>query len=117
MAPPFFPPSGPRSTIQISGGDDVEIVLDDDHRVAARDEPVDDGEQAVDVGWMEAGRRLVHDVYVAGPGHLGGEFEALRFAAREGGQRLAEAQIAHAYVDQELQAASDSGASFSRIFD
>ena len=34
----------------VGGGDDVEVVLDDDHRVARRDEPVEDAEQAVDVG-------------------------------------------------------------------
>ena len=77
-------------------------------------EPVDDAEQAVDVGRVEAGGRFVHDVDVAGAGQLGGELEALRFAAREGGQRLAEAQIADAHVDQELQAAPDAGASFRR---
>ena len=43
--------------------------------------------------------------------------EALRFAAGEGGQRLAEAQVADAHVDQELQAAPDDGASFPRILD
>ena len=68
----------------VGGGDDVEVVLDDDHGVAAaRDEPVDDAEHAVDVGRVEAGGRLVHDVDVTGPGQLGGELEALRFAAGE----------------------------------
>ena len=37
--------------------------------------------------------------------------------AREGRQRLAEAQIADAHVDQELQAAPDAGASLPRILD
>ena len=55
------------------GGDDVEVVIDDNHRVADRDEPVDDAEQGVDVGRVEAGGRLVYDVNVAGPGQLGGE--------------------------------------------
>ena len=32
----------------VGGGDDVQVVLDDDHRVAARDEPVDDAEEPVD---------------------------------------------------------------------
>ena len=34
----------------VSGGDDVEVVFDDDNRVPRGDEPVDDGQQAVDVG-------------------------------------------------------------------
>ena len=71
--------------------------------------------QAVDVSRVETRRRLVHDVDVARPGQLGGELEPLRFAARKGGQRLAEAQIADAYVDQKLQAAPDAATSFPRI--
>ena len=60
---------------------------------------------------MEAGGRLVHDVDVTGPGPLGGEPEALRFAAGEGGQRLTQAQVADAHVDQEPQAAPDARSS------
>lgn len=52
---------------------------------------------------MSAGWRPVVG-YVAAPRQLGGQLEALRFAAREGRQRLAEAQIPDAHVDQELQA-------------
>ena len=99
MAPPPFPALGSQVDDPVGGGDDIKVVLDDDHRVAARDEPVDDAEQPVDVGRVEAGRRLVHDVDVSGPRQLGGQLEALRFAAREGRQRLAEAQIADAHVD------------------
>ena len=70
----------------VGGGYDVEVVLDDDHRVSAGDESIDDGEQPVDVGRMKAGGRFVHDADVAAPRQLGGELEALRFAAREGRQ-------------------------------
>ena len=66
---------------------------------------------------MEASGRFVHDVDVAAPRQFGGELEALRFAAREGRQRLAEAQIADAHIDQDLQAAPDASASFPRTLD
>ena len=59
-----------------------------DHRVAARNEPIDDGEQA----------RL--------------SAASLRRSASppgEGGQRLAEAQIADAHVGQKLQTPPDAG--------
>ena len=52
-----LPTFGSQIHDPVGGGDDVEVVLDDDHRVAARDEPVDDAEQAVDVGRVEAGVR------------------------------------------------------------
>ena len=42
--------------------DDVEVVLDHDHRVAQRREPVEDFEELADVVEVEAGRRLVEDV-------------------------------------------------------
>ena len=51
-----LPALGSQVDDPVGGGDDIEVVLDDDHRVAARDEPVDDAEQAVDVGRVEAGR-------------------------------------------------------------
>ena len=42
--------------------DHVEIVLDHEHRVAAVDEPLQHLEQLLDVGEVQAGRRLVEDV-------------------------------------------------------
>src|SRR5579859_2555461 len=41
---------------------DVEVVLDDDDRVPRVDEAVQDLEELLDVGEVEAGRRLVEDV-------------------------------------------------------
>ena len=38
------------------------VVLDHDHRPAGVDEPVEQAEQLLDVGEMEAGGRLVEDV-------------------------------------------------------
>jgi len=38
------------------------VVLDDDDRLAGVDEPVEQGEQLLDVGEVQAGGRLVEDV-------------------------------------------------------
>lgn len=42
--------------------DDVEVMFDDDDRIAAVDKAVEDGEQTADVFEVEAGRRLVKDI-------------------------------------------------------
>ena len=42
--------------------DDVEVVLDHDHAVARVDEPLEHLQQALDVGEVQAGGRLVEDV-------------------------------------------------------
>ena len=57
--PAALPTFGSQVDDPVGGGDDVEVVLDDDHRVAARDEPVDDAEQAVDVGRRGVTARLI----------------------------------------------------------
>ena len=62
IRPPPSPPSGPMSMIQSAVFDDVEIVLDDEHRVAGVDEVVQHFEQQLDIGEVEAGRRLVEQV-------------------------------------------------------
>ena len=46
-------------------GHDGLVVLDDDDRLAGVDEPVEQTEQLLDVGEVEAGGRLVEDVDVA----------------------------------------------------
>ena len=46
-------------------GHDRLVVLDDDDRLAGVDEPVEQAEQLLDVGEVQAGGRLVEDVDVA----------------------------------------------------
>src|SRR5688572_24115535 len=75
-------------------GHDRLVVLDDDHRLAAVDQPVEQAEQVLDVGEVQAGGRLVEDVDVALLGHLGGQLESLPLAAGQRGERLAEGQVA-----------------------
>ena len=94
----------------VGGLDDVEVVLDDEDRVAAVDEPVEDLEQLLDVGEVEAGGRLVEDVErPAGrpPRELGRELDALRLAARQRRRRLAEVDVAEADVDERLELGAD----------
>src|ERR687893_1778480 len=79
------------------------VVLDDDARLAGVDEPVEQAEQLLDVGEVEAGGRLVEDVDVALLGHLGGQLEPLPLAAGQGGERLAEAEVAESDVGEPLQ--------------
>ena len=57
------------------------VVFDDDHRLARVDEPVEQAEEPFDVGEVQAAGRLVEDVDVALPGHLGGQLQALAFPA------------------------------------
>ncbi len=46
----------------VGGLDDVEVVLDDDHRTSAVDELAQRDQQLTHVVEMEAGRRFVEDV-------------------------------------------------------
>ena len=90
--------------------DHVEIVLDDDHRVAEIDEPIQHFEQLVNVVEVQAGRRLIEDVQRAsraGPSQFGGELDALRLAAGQRRRRLTERQIIEADVGQGLQDAAN----------
>ena len=94
--PPCLPPSGPRSTIQSANRTMTSrLCIDDDHgQCQLATEPVDDGEQAIDVGGVEAGGRLVHHVDVArSEVSSAASLRRCSIAAGEGGQRLAEAQI------------------------
>ena len=76
--------------------DDFQIVLDDDDRVALVDQLVKRPEQPLDIVEVQAGGRLVENKQRAGLfrlGHVRGQFQALRFAARKRRQRLAQADI------------------------
>ena len=79
------------------------VVLDDDDRLAGVDEPVEQAEQLVDVGEVQAGGRLVEHVDAALVAHVRGQLEPLALAAGERGQRLAEAEVAEPDVGQPLR--------------
>ena len=90
--------------------DDVEVVLDDEDRVAAVDQPMEDLEQLLDVGEVEPGRRLVEDVQGPPgrpPRQLGRELDPLRLAARQRRRRLAEVDVAEPDVVERLELGPD----------
>ena len=83
----------------VGGLDHVEVVLDHDDRVAVVAQPVQHGEQQLDVVEVQAGRRLVEDVErAAGVAlrQLERELHALRLAAGQRRRRLAERDVAEA---------------------
>ena len=67
------------------------VVLDHDHRLAAVDEPVEQAEQVLDVGEVQAGGRLVEDEDVALLAQVGGQLEPLPLPSRQRGERLTRA--------------------------
>ena len=85
----------------IGGLDDIEVVLDHQHRVAVVDEVVEHLEQQFDVGEVKSGGWLVEQVESATGGllyELAGEFDPLGLAAGEGGRRLAELHVVEADI-------------------
>jgi len=100
------------STTPVGGLDDVEVVLDDDDRVAGIAQLVQHLQQQVDVGEVQPRGRLVEDVEGAAGvalGELERELDPLRLATGERGRALAEADVAEADVEQRLQLPGDVG--------
>src|SRR5437764_399139 len=94
----------------IRAGHYAHVVFDDDDRVAGVDEAGELRHQFFDVGGVEAGGRFVEDVEGVGAAdslELGGEFDALGFAAGELGGGLAEADVAEADFAQDGEGAVD----------
>ena len=97
----------------IGGAQHVEVVLDDDQRVALIDQTVKGADQALDVGEVQAGRRLVeHEegAAAAAPSELGGELDPLGLATRERVARLPEGEV----PEPDLDAARASGRAIGR---
>ena len=107
----------------IGVADDVEIVLDDDDRIAQICQPVKDFEQLAHVIEMKAGGRLVQKVECAAGlalGEFASQLHALSFAAGKRGGALAEMHIAEAHIDKGLQLLAhlgDVGEDRERVFD
>ena len=90
--------------------DDLGVVLDDQHRVAGVDEIVQHLQQQLDVGEVQAGRRLVEQVERPAGAFLdqfAGELHPLGLAAGERGRRLAEFHVIEPHVVQRLQLVLD----------
>ena len=85
----------------VGGPDHVEVVLDDDHRVARVGEPPQGGEQARDVLEVEAGGRLVEEEERAagrlrrgGGGEVAGQLQPLGLPAAQRRHRLSQGEVA-----------------------
>src|SRR5439155_21570548 len=101
-----FPALGAEIDDVVGGLHDVQVVLDDDDRIPRVDETVEYLEEALDVGEVKAGRRLVEDVEgPAGgaPAELGRELDALRLTTRERRCGLAEVEVAETDVVQRAE--------------
>ncbi len=90
--------------------DDVEVVFDDQDRVAVVDELVEGVEQLPDVVEVKAGRRLVEDVErLVGvtPAEMARQLDPLRLPAGERRGRLTERQVPEADVLEDLELVRD----------
>ena len=77
--------------------DHFQVVLDHDHRIAGIHQALEHLQQALHVGEMQAGGRLIQDVERAARGALGefgGQLDALGLAAGEGGGGLTDPHVA-----------------------
>jgi len=75
----------------------------DDDRFAAVDEPVEQAEQLLDVGEVQAAGRLVEHEHRALLAEVCGQLGPLPLAAGQRGERLADGEIAEADVDEPLE--------------
>ena len=103
IRPPSWPAPGPEVDDPVGVRHHRLVVLDDDHRLAGVDEPVEQPEQLLDVGEVQAGRRLVEDVDVALLRHVRGQLEPLPLAAGQRRERLAEAEVAEPDVGEPVE--------------
>ncbi len=92
--------------------DDVEIVLDDDDRVAEVGEAMQDLEELAHVVEVQAGGGLVEQIERAAGlalAELAGQLHALGFAAGKGSGALAKVDVAEADIDEGLELLADGG--------
>ncbi len=90
----------------VGGADHGLVVFDDDDRVARVGERADDADQAVDIAWVQADRRLVEDeerVDERGA-ETGSEVDAFHFAAGERLRRAIEGEVAEPDLREVAQA-------------
>ena len=104
--PPFVGGAGAEVDDVVGRLHHLQVVLDDDQRMAHGQQRVEAIEQLHDVRKVQAGGRLVEDEQrsaAARGRHVGGQLQPLGLAARERVGRLAEPQVVEPHVDQPLQ--------------
>ena len=96
--PSFVPSARTKVDDVIARNDQVEVVLDDDERTPAIDQPVKDSQKPPEVGRVKTRRRFVEDeneaFAFADLQQVTGDFEALGLSARERRRMLSQPQIA-----------------------
>ena len=108
----FFARLGAHVDHPVGRLDDVQVVLDDHHRVAQIDQAIEHVQQLGQVVEVQPGGGLVQEVEGpsgVGAGELGGQFHPLGLAAGERGGGLAQGNVAQADVAERLQNAADLG--------
>ncbi len=98
---------GPQVNEIIRGLDDLQVVFDDDHRVAGFHQAVQYLEKLVDVSQVQARGRFVQDIEGAAGGpftQFPGKLQALGLAAGQRGGGLPQLHVAQPHVRQGLQA-------------
>ncbi len=108
----LVPAFGPQVDHPVACSDDVEIVLHDEHGVAVGDEAPQARNKFGDVRKVQASGGFVKDkkggLRASSAGTQdAGELQALRFAARQGGDALAQRQVPESHVCQGLQFLGD----------
>ena len=117
--PAAFAAFGAKVDQPVAGADHVEVVLDDQQRVADVEQPAQRAHQLGDVVEMQAGGRLVEHEQRSAPGHRlaacagalrrfsqkTSELESLRLAARQRRHRLTQLDVFQADINDRLQRA------------
>src|SRR5436190_617918 len=95
----------------VGGGEQVQVVVDDDDRGPGVQQPVEHAGQGRHVERVQAGGRLVEDVQRAAlaAAQPGGDPQPLRLAARQGRRRLAQLQVTQADLADWPQRRGDRG--------
>ena len=98
----------------VGAADDIEVVLDDDERMAGIEQLPERAQELRHVVEVQAGRRFIEEEELGvraclGVGEVASELQALRLAARERRHRLAELEIVQPDIDQRLQALDHLG--------
>ena len=110
--PAALPGAGADVDDPVGPAYDVQVVLDDEQRVARGLEPVQHVEQRLRVGRVQAGGRLVEHVDDAeqARAQLGRDPQPLRLAGGQRRRAAPEAEVAEAEVEQHLDARDQVGA-------
>lgn len=98
---PLVPRAGSEIDDPVGMGHDRMVVFD--HRFSGIGQPVEQFQQAGDIGHMQTGGRFVEDIDLALLVHLRGQLQPLPFPAGQRGQRLPQGEIAQPDIFQPPQ--------------